>query len=61
MSSDPWYGEGETAMQYTYPWWADEIMFVAGMLSNMHSVCETEKTDDCAGATSLAGSADIVC
>ena len=60
MSSDPQYGEGDTAIQYTYPWWADETMFVAGMLSTVHSACEAT-SDDGAGAISFAESGDIVC
>lgn len=48
-------------MQYTYPWWADETMFVAGILRAMHSVCEGVTLEDSVGAPSLADSADMVC
>ena len=61
MSSDPWCGEGETAMQYTYPWWADESMLVAGILRTIHSVCEEVAPEDFVGVPSLVDSAVTVC
>jgi len=48
-------------MQYTYPWWADESMLVAGILRTIHSVCEEVAPEDFVGVPSLVDSAVTVC